>query len=394
MAGTGEQEGDGEAARMRAPGLLGDLSGAFADLGTFLPLMLGVLALGNLQAPGALIGFGLFALATAAIYRRPVPVQPMKAVAAIAISAGLSADAIVACGLIVGVVLTVLAVSGGIERLARFVPQSVLAGIQFGIGLQLVWFGVGLAAAVPAVAIACAGLLLVVQFTPAKPLAALIVLAAGVGWSVQSGGADLSGLAVGLHLPSFHWPPLAGFLTAAGDVAPAQLALTLTNAVLATAALAARLFPRDTDRISPRRLALSTGLLNLLLAPFGAFPMCHGAGGLAAQHRFGARTWRAPALFGAVLLALGLFYGNGAVALLAMVPAAVLGALMVVAGGDLAMSKRLFDGRPSCLAVILVTGAVCLFANVAIGLVAGLAAEVVRTLVVRHFLGRRASADR
>ncbi|MCP5367992.1 MAG: sulfate transporter, partial [Hyphomicrobiales bacterium] len=71
--------------RTPAAALLGELSGAVADLGTFLPLVIGVLAVGGFDAAGVLTGFGLFALAVAVFYRRPVPVQPMKAVSALAI---------------------------------------------------------------------------------------------------------------------------------------------------------------------------------------------------------------------------------------------------------------------------------------------------------------------
>jgi hypothetical protein len=52
-----------------------------------------------------------------------------------------------------------------------------------------------------------------------------------------------------------------------------QLALTLTNAVIVTAALSRELFP-TAKSASERNLALSSGLANVLLAPFGAMPMC------------------------------------------------------------------------------------------------------------------------
>lgn len=75
---------------MRLNRLFGDFSGAFADLGTFLPLVVGVLALRGFDPSGVLVGFGLFALVVAVVYRRPMPVQPMKAVAALVIAAGIT----------------------------------------------------------------------------------------------------------------------------------------------------------------------------------------------------------------------------------------------------------------------------------------------------------------
>ena len=73
-----------------------------------------------------------------------------------------------------------------------------------------------------------------------------------------------------------------------------QLPLTLTNAVIVTALVCRDLFPATAARASERNLALSTGVANLVLAPLGAMPMCHGAGGVQAEHRFGARTGVAP----------------------------------------------------------------------------------------------------
>lgn len=61
-----------------------------------------------------------------------------------------------------------------------------------------------------------------------------------------------------------------------------QMTLTLTNAVIVTASLSRELFPGKGEIASERNLALSSGLANVLLCPFGAMPMCHGAGGLQA----------------------------------------------------------------------------------------------------------------
>jgi MFS superfamily sulfate permease-like transporter len=165
-----------------------------------------------------------------------------------------------------------------------------------------------------------------------------------------------------------------------------QLFLTLTNAVIVTAALARELFPASGATASERKLALSSGLANLLLCPFGAMPMCHGAGGLQAQYRFGARTGLAPILFGAVLLVLALGFSGDAAALFALIPSGAVGALLILAGSDLAISRRLFDGKPSCMPVIGVTALVTLTINPAIGLALGWAAEFIRAAIVRRLV--------
>lgn len=307
----------------------------------------------------------------------------MKAVAAIIIATGLSAESVAAAGMILGVLLLVLALTGAIERLNKAVPQSVLAGVSLGIGIHLALVGLRLVSGDWIIGLGILALVAVLLRTPASAFACLIGLAAAAVWGLSTGGGAYIP-APGLHLPGVTLPTLEAFREAAQSVVIPQFMLTLANAILATAALAATYFPQDAQRnITPRRLALSTGALNLFLAPLGALPMCHGAGGLVAQHKFGARTGLAPAIFGVTCLALGLFFGGGALGILGVLPLAAVGALLAVAGGEMAVNKRLFDGRPSCLAVILVTAATCVLVNVAVGVIAGLAAEFVRSRIIR-----------
>jgi MFS superfamily sulfate permease-like transporter len=165
-----------------------------------------------------------------------------------------------------------------------------------------------------------------------------------------------------------------------------QLSLTLTNAVIVTASLSRDLFPATGSIASERNLALSSGLANVLLCPFGAMPMCHGAGGLAAQYRFGARTGLAPIIFGVVVLILAIGFANHAAALFAIIPIGAVGALLILAGTDLAISRRLFDGNPSCWPVIGIAALVTLTVNPAFGLVLGWIAELVRAAIVRRLI--------
>jgi SulP family sulfate permease len=361
----------------------GDFSGAFADLGTFLPLMIGVFAVQRLDPTGVLAGFGVFALAVALIYRRPVPVQPMKAVAAVVIAGGFTASAVTATGILVGLVLSVLAVTGAVGLFARVIPKSVLTGVQLGVGLYLASAGGRLMIQEPAIGAGALAVLLVLQRSALKPLAALIVvLGAGV-WGATRAGVVMPALSPGLSLPQLQLPDWSGVWIAFKGVLLPQLALTVTNAAVITAAISAELFPQDRQRITPDRLAFTSGALNVVLAPLGAFPMCHGAGGLVVQHRFGARTGLAPAIFGVTCLSLAVLFGPRALTLLSILPLAAVGSLLVVAGAELALSKRLLEARADCLIVILATGLGCVVMNVAVGLIAGLFLEWLRALVVR-----------
>lgn len=129
-------------------------------------------------------------------------------------------------------------------------------------------------------------------------------------------------------------------------------------------------------------LLISTQASAESLVPLGALPMCHGAGGLAAHYRFGARTGMAPVLLGVALLALALLPGG--LSFLAAIPAAGLGALLMVAAIELAFTGRLRSTKPSCWPVIAVTAMVTVCAAPFLGLLAGLAAEKVRVALMRR----------
>jgi MFS superfamily sulfate permease-like transporter len=222
------------------------------------------------------------------------------------------------------------------------------------------------------------------QFTVLRSASCLILLVGAVVWSLASGAAQIPDGAVGWHLPGLALPGLAliegsAVSEALGSAVLPQLALTVTNAVLLTAALSADYFPDSRARVSTRNLALSSGLFNLLLTPFGAIPMCHGAGGLAAQYAQGARTGLAPVLFGATCLLLGVLTGPHALAWLSLVPTPVVAALLAYAGWQLADVSRLYGVRGACLAIIALTVVTSVLVNLAAGLLVGVGAELLRS---------------
>lgn len=353
-----------------APNRLNEFSGAFADLGTFLPLVLGLIALNGFSAERIFLGFGLFALAIAFYYRRPIPVQPMKVIVAMTIGLGLSPAVMEASTLLIGLLLVLLALCGAITALARQLSQAVSVGLQLAIGLQLMKMGLEQISLNWLAGLTALGLLLIFRGSKAS-LVMLLIIAGGILWQSFSGSTG--------QLPRQGWqmtlPTLADWQFAALSLVLPQLALTLTNAVIATSAMARDKFPEDEARLTPKHLGLSSGLANLLSAPFGGIAMCHGAGGLAAQYSFGARTALAPAIFGVscLIFAAGWQYGLGDILLLLPLP--VLGALLTLAGGQLAWSKRFLDGRPFCLLVIAATAITALMVNMAAGLALGLILE-------------------
>lgn len=367
---------------------LREVNGALGDIGTLLPLMLGTIALVGLAPTPVLLGFAVFYIASAFYYRLPIPVQPMKAVAAALLTAGITPGGLAASGVIIGVTLLMLGWTGWINRIARLVPQSVLAGLQLGLGLALAHMSLDLMASAPLVAMVTLGLLLGLLLTPRYP-ATLVALAAA---TVLAQALDVPGLDFGTLSPALvsvpSLPSLADVERALSVFVLPQLSLTFTNAVLLTALLAGDYFGDRASHVTPVRLSISSGLANLLLSPLGALPMCHGAGGLAAHYRFGARSGAAPLMIGMALIAFALVPGGLGLAVLAAIPVAGLGALLFVTAGQLAVTKRLFDCKPSCWPVIAVTAGVTVFIDPFWGLLAGGGAEAIRKLLVRRLCSR------
>ena len=91
-----------------------------------------------------------------------------------------------------------------------------------------------------------------------------------------------------------------------------QVGLSIGNSVIATAATAERYFGAAGERVTSRKLSLSMGLANLVVSPLGGMPMCHGAGGMTAHYKTGARTGLGIAVYGGLLVALGIGLGGTA----------------------------------------------------------------------------------
>ncbi|WP_421841363.1 putative sulfate/molybdate transporter [Marinobacter algicola] len=369
-----------------------EISGALGDIGTLLPLSFGAIGVAGLAPIPVLLGFAAFYIATGLYYRLPIPVQPMKAVAALLLTTEVTSQSLVASGVLIGAILLLLGATGWINRVARLVPGSVLSGLQLGLGLLLASMSLGLmATSLPSGVITLAVLVITLKVSPNWP-AALIGL--GVALAI---GAVLG--APGLTLPAadslpFALPQLPGkddWQQAMSMLVFPQLALTITNAVVLTALVAGDYFGDQSHRVTPARLSVTTGLANLFLVPLGALPMCHGAGGVAAHHRFGARTGMAPFMLGTTLLMVAFLPGG--LSFIAAIPLAGLGALLLVTAVELAVSRRLWAAKPSCWPVIAITALVTVWADPLFGLLAGVVSERVRAAWVRGKMETEGPAD-
>src|SRR4051812_26676409 len=105
-----------------------ELSGAFGDIGTDFPLIVGMILAAKLDAASGLTVFGLMQLLAGLTYGLPMPAQPLKAMAVLVIAGKANANVLYGGGLAIGIVMLLLAVTGLMDKLANFVPKNVVRG--------------------------------------------------------------------------------------------------------------------------------------------------------------------------------------------------------------------------------------------------------------------------
>jgi hypothetical protein len=309
-----------------------ELAGAFGDVGTDVPLLIGVALAAQLDGTSLLVMFGVMQILSGLAYRMPMPVQPLKAMAAIVIAQQTPAAVLLGGGLAIGIVMLVLAATGLLTWLARVVPKCVIRGIQLGLGLQLGSVALGnyvQAEGMPGyllaiIAFAITVLLLGNRRFPAALPVVLLAIAYAVAFKFGSGELVK---AAGLHLPLFHTPRLADVLTGFLVLALPQIPLSLGNSVLATKQLATDLFPER--GITIRKIGFTYGVMNLVNPWFGGIPTCHGSGGMAGHFAFGGRTGGSVVIYGLMFLTAGLFFGASFDLIAGLFPLPVLGVLLL-----------------------------------------------------------------
>lgn len=336
-----------------------ELAGAFGDIGTDLPLLIGMTLAAKLDGASVLIMFGAMQILTALRYRMPMPVQPLKAMAALVIAQGISGVTLLGGGLAIGVTMLFLSLSGTIDWLARLVPKSVIRGIQFGLGLQLA--SLALKNYVPADGIAgyilaaLAFVLTILFIRNRRYPAALFVILLGLiyAFAFKLNIANLS-YGVGIHLPHMHVPQWSDMVNGFLILALPQLPLSLGNSVLATRQIAEDLFPKK--RLTVRQISFTYSLMNLITPFFSGVPVCHGSGGMAGHYAFGGRTGGSVLIYGFFYLTLGLFFGNVFDRLAEVFPLPILGVLLLFEGLTLMRSIRDLAHSMTEFSLVLLVG--------------------------------------
>ena len=351
------------------------------DFGTLFPLAIGYIAINGLDPAGLFIMLGLTNIALGLIYRLPMPLQPKKVIAVAAIAQEWSPTMIYASGFGLGLTWFLLVVTGLLRKIIAITPVFIVRGIQLALGIMLGWQAVKLMAPAPLLGLLAVVIVVVLRENRYAP-AAIVLVALGVGIMAWRG--DLrEGIRFGLSLPPLTLPRPADIWQTMLLAGVAQIPLSITNAVIATAALIRDYYPEKA--VSERKLMLNMGVMNVAASFFGGMPMCHGAGGLAGQYYFGARTGGTPILEGLIEVAIGLFLSRSIADILAVFPMALVGGMMFLVGIQLGKGAIKLRGWKLCLC--LVTATVSVVTNMAVGFGAGLGlAYLAQTLRRRSIL--------
>lgn len=384
---------------------LHELGGALGDLGTLLPLTVALITLNRMSATSIFLVVGLAYIMAGVFYRLPVPVQPLKAVAAIAIAGGLSSTIISASGLLMAAFLLLMAGTGAISQVAKLFPKVIIRGIQLGVGLILVKTGLLLVnkkqviigggdgfvtlvnLSIPAgwlIAVALGVIFLLLLRSKRLPVS-LALLALGIPIGVFWGSfLGLPSLRFGLSLPALTIPSLADLSTALVLLVIPQIPLTLGNAVFAMADTAKTYFGPQASRVTPKALLTTMGIANLGAGLLGGMPVCHGSGGLTAHFRLGARTGGAALLMGIPFLAMAVFLDGNIIPIFALVPYAVLGVLVILVGVQHSLLVRDLRGGEEILVALAVAIPGVFTANLAIGLASGICLHLILNTMSRR----------
>jgi len=346
---------------------LRELAGSMGDFGTLLPLAIGYIAVCGLEPSGLLIMIGLANIVSGIVYKLPMPIEPMKVIAVVAIAQQWTPSMVYASGFAMGIFWLIFSLTGLIKWIEKFTPNSVIKGIQFTLGVLLAIEAFKMISNDWIIGIISILIVLILKNNRYAPAA--IVLMAG-GFLMVYFESHFQNIS----MPSFTLPQFTTFkmnelwqvLFLAGF---AQIPLTITNATLATSTLISHYWPEKP--VSTQKLSWNQGIMNTFLPFFGGIPLCHGAGGLASQYYFGARTGGTNIIEGLIEICLGLFFSASIVGIFTFFPMAIIGGMMFLVGIELTKfawsAKFNIDVIPLVITVII-----ALLTNMAIGFISGI----------------------
>ena len=333
-------------------------SGAFGDIGTDFPLIVGMILAAGLDSASVLITFGVMQIFTGSFYKMPMPIQPLKAMATIVITQKISPNILYGGGLAIGISMFLLNITKLIDWISRVVPKAVIRGIQLGLGIKLGLLALQdyvIADGVAGYYLASAAFLLAIFLLGNRKYPpAIFIIMLGIFYAfVFKVDAHSFINAVGIHLPQIHTPTWADILTGFLILTIPQIPLSIGNSILATNQIANDWYPKRTVTI--RKISYTYSLINLINPFFSGIPTCHGSGGIVGHHTFGGRTGGSVIIYGCLYIFLGLFLSQGFDTLVHIFPLPILGILLLFESlGLMLLVQDVTDSKSSFMIALLV----------------------------------------
>ena len=121
-----------------------EVAGAFGDLGTFIPFVIGYIVVTGIAPLCILFTFGIMLICTGLYYKTPVPVQPMKAIGAAAVTqvSAVTPGMVWGAGIFTGIFWLVMGLTGMLDAISKFISKPVVKGIVLGLGLSFIVQGI------------------------------------------------------------------------------------------------------------------------------------------------------------------------------------------------------------------------------------------------------------
>jgi len=356
-------------------------AGAFGDLGTLIPFVAAYISLLKMDPYGILLAFGIAKIASGLYYGTPFPIQPMKAIGAVATTQAaqtitITPQAVYGAGLVTGAIWLLLGLTGTAKRVADFISRPVAIGIVIGLGLSFMLEGIKMMSEEWFLGGAVLFFTMLLLDRRAIPVMFLLLIIGASAALVHDPSLmeELTKVRPAFRAPSFAFAGLTWQELVIGTLflALPQVPLTLGNAVIAITEENNKLFPNRP--VTENQVAVSTGVMNLIGPFFGGVPMCHGAGGMAGHVQFGARTGGALVILGAIVTVVALFFSGSVETIFRIFPRPVLGVILFLTGAQLALGSCDFGKTKNDRFVTLVTAA-CAIWNIGLAFIVGATAH-------------------
>lgn len=370
----------------------GELSGAFGDIGTDLPLIVALVLATGLNGFLVFLVYGFFQIGVGFWYQLPVPLQPLKLMTTVVLTLHLSAESFLLSGWMIGLVMLFLTYSGLLTKISNMTPTFVIRGLQIGLGFKLLKLGgqqylwdvyPDYGWSIPVML----GLILIVvvlfillrkknQF----PVSLAILILGGIYTYFTSNG----------HLPTFaqkstsihfyHYVSqlkFAEILNLMTLLVIPQLALSISNSIVASQKTIQDYFPES--NIAVKDLGKSYSILNIIAPFLGGIPVCHGAGGVVGHYVYGGRKGYSVMIYGVFFLLLGVLWQLFELKIFKIFPLPVLGILVAIQGIFLIGFIRDLKNNITLFFLSLLVASIAIFIpyGFGIGMVIGILIQII-----------------